>query len=144
MFRSLIFAALLLTSCGPSAPTPSAPPPPMAVTVAKPTRQTVTEWDEYSGRLEAKETVEIRARVAGYLEKIHFQEGHDVEEGALLFSIDQRPYQAEFERAEAECDRLASRAKLAASEFERTKELLNSKAVSQQDYDSKAQAQAEA
>ena len=142
MFRPPILAALLLASCSPPAAAPLAAPP--LVTVAKPTKQIITEWDEYSGRLEAKEMVDIRARVAGYLEGIHFEEGRDVQEGALLFTIDKRPYQAEFEHAQADCERLQSRAKLAASEFERARDLLASRAVSQQDFDTKVQAQAEA
>lgn len=143
MHRLFLLPLLLLPSCGPNSASPAGPPAPSPVTVAKPTIKVVTEWDEYSGRLEAKESVEIRARVAGYLEKIHFEEGKEVAEGAVLFSIDKRPYQAEFDRADADLARLQSRGKLATSEFERAKDLLEKHAVSQQDYDAKAQAQAE-
>lgn len=133
----------LLGGCGP-AEAPKVAPGPSAVTVALPTKKQVVEWDEYSGRLEARETVDIRARVAGYLDQIHFQEGKDVAAGDLLFTIDKRPYEAELEKAQADYDRSVSRQKLSTSEFERSKDLLSTRAVSQQDYDAKLQAQAEA
>ena len=143
MHRLLIPACLLLASCGPNTP-PSAAPGPVTVTVAKPTQTTITEWDEFSGRLGAKESVEIRARVAGYLEDIHFEEGKAVAKDALLFTIDKRPYIAEAEKAQADFERTESQEKLAASEFERSKELLSTRAVSQQDFDAKSQALAQA
>src|SRR4029077_15273348 len=95
------------------------------------------EWDEYIGRLEAPETVEIRARVSGYLAKIHFKEGKEVKKGDLLFTIDRRPYQAEYDRAEAEHQRAESQADLAKSDAERAKNLIATKAISQEDFDTK-------
>lgn len=144
MSRPLIFASLLLASCGPQSSAPPTATPPAVVTVASPTKQTITEWDEFSGRLEAKESVEIRARVSGYLEQIHFTEGKEVKEGDLLFTIDKRPYQGELDKALADAERAASRAKLAASELERAQELLATKAVSQQDFDAKSSTNVEA
>lgn len=76
-------------------------PPPPAVTVAKPVVKEITEWDDFIGRFEAINQVDIRARVSGYLDKVHFQDGSIVEAGAPLFTIDQRPYQAALEQAEA-------------------------------------------
>src|SRR5207237_4952735 len=75
-----------LAACG-QAPQQAAPPPP-AVTIAKPTKQTVTDYDEYVGRFVAVDMVEARARVSGYLDKIHFQDGELVKQGDLLFTVD--------------------------------------------------------
>src|SRR5205085_10800335 len=91
---------LLLTACA-QQPQAAAPPPPK-VTVSQPSMRDVVEWEEYTGRLEAAESVEVRARVNGYLQSIHFKEGSIVKKGDLLFVIDPRPYQAELERAKAE------------------------------------------
>src|SRR3569623_2995239 len=74
---------------------------PPEVTVAYPTEDTVTEFEEFTGRTMAISTIEIRARVSGYLDKVLFKDGSDVKEGAPLFLIDQRPYQAELERSRA-------------------------------------------
>src|SRR5947207_9821855 len=92
-------------------PAQTASPPP-AVTVVQPVSREIIEWDEYIGRLESPETVELRARVSGYLDKVHFQEGKEVKKGDLLFTIDPRPYQAEYDRAEAERERTQSQADL--------------------------------
>ena len=91
---------VLLTACErQQAATP--PPPPPQVTVSQPVTRDVVEWDEYTGRLEAVESVEVRARVSGYLQSVHFTDGAIVKKGALLFVIDPRPYQAELNRAKA-------------------------------------------
>ncbi len=79
----------------------AAPPPAPSVTVAKPVVKEITEWDDFIGRFEAINQVDIRSRVPGYLDKVHFRDGSMVEAGALLFTIDQRPYQAALEQAEA-------------------------------------------
>lgn len=145
MNRALLLlpCAFILVACGPSS-APPPPPAPFTVTVAAPTKKMITEWDEFSGRLEAKETVDIRARVGGYLADIHFEDGKAVAKDELLFTIDKRPYVAEAEKAQADLERSESQEKLAASEFERSKELLTTRAVSKQDFDAKSQAQAEA
>src|SRR4051812_2542509 len=84
--------APLLAACGEGAPKQAAPAPP-TVTVAKPTRQTVTDYDEYVGRFIAVDSVEIRARVSGYLDKVHFKDGQIVKQGDPLFTIDRRPFE---------------------------------------------------
>src|SRR5437762_9320912 len=94
---------LLVAGCGRRS-SQAAPPPPV-VSVVQPVSREIVEWDEYIGRLESPETVELRARVSGYLDKVHFQEGKEVKKGDLLFTIDPRPYQAEYDRAEAERER---------------------------------------
>lgn len=114
----------------------SAPSPP-SVSVAQPVQREIVEWDEYIGRLESPETVELRARVSGYLDKVHFKEGNEVKKGDLLFTIDRRPYQAEFDRAEAEYERTGSQTELAKNDSERAKRLIATKAISEEDYDTK-------
>src|SRR5216117_4574748 len=126
----------LLTGCG-KHPRQTAPPPPV-VSVAQPIAREVVEWDEYIGRLESPATVDIRARVSGYLDKVHFKEGKEVKKGDLLFTIDPRPYQAEFDHADAEYQRAASQAELAKNDSERAKRLISTKAISEEDYDTKA------
>src|SRR5688572_30193037 len=114
-----------------------ASPPPPTVSVVQAIEREVVEWDEYTGRLEAPETVEIRARVDGYLAKVHFKEGKDVKKGDLLFTIDRRPYQAEFDRAEADHQRAESQAELAKNDAERAKRLIATKAISEEDFDTR-------
>ena len=91
---------LFLTACAQEPPA-TAPPPPPEVTVSQPSLREIVEWEDYTGRLEAAESVEVRARVNGYLQSIHFKDGVIVKKGDLLFVIDPRPYQAELERAKA-------------------------------------------
>src|SRR5438477_580061 len=100
--RALAVALLFAAGCK-KAP-PPAPPPPPAVTVAQPLKREIVEWDEYTGRTEAVQSVEVRARVTGYLESVHFQDGALVKQGDLLFEIDARPYQAVLDRATAELE----------------------------------------
>src|SRR5213596_513681 len=88
---------LILTGCGKHA-AETAPAPPV-VSVVQPIAREVIEWDEYIGRLESPETVEIKARVSGYLDKVHFKEGKPVKKGDLLFTIDRRPYRADLDPA---------------------------------------------
>ncbi|MDB6025345.1 MAG: mexE [Verrucomicrobiales bacterium] len=138
--RLLTFFALLVSSlfmgCRKHAPQPPPPPPP--VSVVQPVAREVVEWDEYIGRLESPETVEIRARVSGYLDKVHFKEGKEVKKGDLLFTIDPRPYQAEYDHADAEYQRAISQSVLAKNDFERAKRLIATKAISEEDYDTKS------
>src|SRR2546426_2076519 len=130
-----LLIALLFAGCGKGV-APTAPPP--AVTVVQPVARDVVEWDEYIGRLESPETVEVRARVSGHLDMVHFKEGKEVKKGDLLFTIDRRPYQAEYDRADAEHQRAMSQAELAKNDFERAKKLIATKAISEEDFDTKA------
>jgi RND family efflux transporter MFP subunit len=101
-FPTLTLAlCLLLAACQPEAP-PRAVPPPPAVTVATPIVKPIVEWDRYTGRLVPVESVEVRARVSGQLDSIHFTEGQMVQRGDLLFVIDPLPLQATLNRAKAE------------------------------------------
>lgn len=97
----LILFTCLIAGCERQASSAPAAPPPPAVTVSQPLQREVIEWDEYIGRLEASETVEVRARVSGFLDAVEFQDGQLVEEGQLLFRIDARPFRAEMDRAQA-------------------------------------------
>lgn len=126
----------LLTGCGRHAAQLTPPPP--TVSVVQPVAREIVEWDEYIGRLEAPESVEIRARVSGYLDKVHFKEGKEVKKGDLLFTIDPRPYQAEYDRADAEYQRAQSMAELALNDADRAKRLIATKAISEEDFDTKA------
>jgi RND family efflux transporter MFP subunit len=138
---SLCIVGLLCASgCKPKSHPPSPPPP--TVSVVQPIAREVVEWDEYIGRLESPESVEVRARVSGYLDKVHFKEGKEIKKGDLLFTIDPRPYQAEFEHANAEYERMVSQTDLAKNDFERAKRLIVTKAISEEDYDTKAKAYA--
>jgi RND family efflux transporter MFP subunit len=134
----ILFSALVLLSTGCNRQqTPAAPPPPK-VTVSQPVVREVIEWDEYTGRLEAVESVEVRARVSGYLESIHFQDGQIVKKGDLLFVIDPRPYQAELDQAEAELELAKARLKLTQDNLARAKKLLSARAISQEEADTRA------
>lgn len=125
----LVAALLVLTLPAMAAEAPPAPPPP-TVTVALPVQKRITEWDEYTGRFVAQQRVEIRARVSGYLDSVHFDEGQLVEAGQLLFVIDQRPFTAGVARARADVARAQTQLKLAQLEFERGQRLEASKAMS--------------
>ncbi|MDP9064479.1 MAG: biotin/lipoyl-binding protein, partial [Pseudomonadota bacterium] len=92
-------------------------------------KKPVTEWDEFSGRIEAIETVELRPRVTGYLAGIHFQEGGEVRKGDLLFTIDDREYRAAADSARANVARADTRVELAKTSLARTEKLAALKAA---------------
>lgn len=127
---------------GRSSKPPDAPPPP-AVTVATVPERPITEWDEFTGRLEAVDAVEIRPRVSGYIRRIAFDEGSRVRKGQVLFEIDPRPYEAELARAEAELERARSGATLAAKEVQRAVKLVDMQAISREEFDSRTSAEAQ-
>jgi len=128
----------LLSACEQSiSAAPSAPPPP-PVSVATVVQKQVNEWDEFTGRLEAIDKVEVRPRVAGYIERIAFREGSEVNKGDLLFEIDPRPFQTELNRLEAELARARSQFDLAQSQLRRAEQLLQQNFISKQAYDDRA------
>jgi multidrug efflux system membrane fusion protein len=137
----LALSTIALASCnkGDATPSPQMPPPP-AVSVAEVVAKEVMQWDEFTGHVEAVETVEIRPRVAGYIEKVNFKEGKEVKKGDVLFVIDQRPFKAELARAQAELARVQARSKLASTQVERFKSLVNENAVSRDEYDERVAA----
>lgn len=122
---------------------PPAAPPPQAVTVAEVPQREITEWDEFTGRLEAVDQVEIRPRVSGYIKRVSFAEGKEVKKGEVLFEIDPRPYEADLARAEAELERARSASSLAKSEMQRAGNLVDAQAISREEYDSRTSADAQ-
>lgn len=134
-----LMLALAAAGCGdPPPPPPPAPP----VTVAPVPEREITEWDEFTGRMEAVNAVEIRPRVSGYIRRVAFNEGNGVRKGQLLFEIDPRPYQAELARAEAELERARTAASLAGREVERAQRLVAVQAISREEFDSRTSAHA--
>src|SRR5580765_3992145 len=117
----------------------SAPPQgPLPVNVVSVAEKHVNEWDEFTGRLEAVQSVEIRPRVSGYITEIRFQAGAIIKKDDLLYVIDPRPYQADFDRAEAEVERMQAQEKLAQIELDRAKELRAKNTISASEFDQKA------
>jgi RND family efflux transporter MFP subunit len=134
-------AALLLLAVGcQKSAAPAAAPPPAAVTANQPARRNVVEWDQYQGRMEPTESVEIRSRVTGYLQSINFKDGAEVKKGDLLFVIDPRPYQAEMDRVQANLQQAMTRFELTSNEWVRAQRLLRSKAISEEEADSRSKA----
>lgn len=115
---------------------PSAPPPPK-VLVSHPIERPLAETREYTGHLEAVETVSIRARVRGVLQKIHFEEGAEVEQASLLYEIDPSEYQAAVDEQKAEIESLIQQLQLAESEAKRSSELYAQKATSKETWETK-------
>ena len=129
--------SILLTAAGckkKAAPQQAALP----VNVVTVVEKEVNEWDEFTGRLEAVESVEIRPRVSGYITEIHFEAGAIIKKGDLLYVIDPRPYQADFDRASAEFERMQAQLKLAQIELDRAKELRAKNTISASEFDQKA------
>lgn len=119
-------------------------PDAMPVSVAEVIERDVIEWDEFSGRLEAIEGVEVRSRVAGYIEDVRFEPGSLVEKGDTLFVIDPRPFAAAVARAEAALASARARLKLTSSELGRAQRLLQERAIAQREYDARENAHREA
>jgi membrane fusion protein, multidrug efflux system len=111
---------------------------PLPVNVVTAIEKEVNEWDEFTGRLDPVESVEIRPRVSGYITEIHFEAGAIVKKGDLLYVIDPRPYQADFDRASAEVERMDAQLKLAQIELNRAKELRDKNTISASEFDQKA------
>jgi multidrug efflux system membrane fusion protein len=145
-WATLVFllSALVLSSCNRGDATPAQQPPPPSVSVAEVVTKDVTQWDEFMGHVEAVETVEIRPRVAGYIEKVMFKEGKEVKKGDVLFVIDQRPFKAELARAQAELARAQARAKLAVAQAQRATRLVEEGAMSKEEADTRTAADAQA
>jgi len=139
LLRAIAFGAsasvlLSITGCGSKAPAAQAPPPPV-VTVAPVQEQEITEWDEFTGRTDAVESVEVRPRVSGQIDQVCFQSGQLVKQGDVLFVIDRRPYKANLDQRQAEY--VQAQARLANSERDatRSKRLLTSKTISSEEAD---------
>ena len=129
-------AAIILSACArnEAAETPAAPPP---VQAAKVISKPVTEFDEFTGRFEAVERVEVRPRVSGYVVATKFEQGHEVKKGDILYVIDPRPYQATLKHAQAELTRARTQTALAQSERVRATKLVEKRAISQEEFDTR-------
>jgi RND family efflux transporter MFP subunit len=133
--------ALTLAGCArneaaESASAAAAAPPPQ-VSVAQVVQRPVNEFDEFTGRFEAIEHVDLRPRVSGYISSVNFVEGREVKKGEVLFVIDPRPYDAEFKRAKAQLEQARTQLSLAKSERERAAKLVQSHAISQEEFDTR-------
>ncbi len=137
-------ALLALAACNDDNRTAQAQPAAPQVSVAEVLQQPVTEWDTFSGRLEAPESVQIRPRVSGYIDKVSFHEGGLVKKGDLLMQIDPRPFQAEVERLQAQLEQARASLRRASSEAERGERLRQSNAISTELADARKTAASEA
>jgi RND family efflux transporter MFP subunit len=130
-----------LAGCEPGQPrAASGPAPPPQVTVAKPTKRLVTDHDEYVGRFVAVDAVEVRARVSGYLDAIHFKDGQLVKKGDLLFTIDRRPFEASLAQAEANLSQARANLAYAEADLQRGQGLVRGSTITQQTFDQRTQA----
>jgi RND family efflux transporter MFP subunit len=131
---------LLLTACSPEAAHAAAAQAPTApqVSVATVLERQITDFQEFTGRIEAVERVDLRPRASGYVESVAFREGADVRKGEVLFVIDPRPYAAALKRAQAELVRAQSASRQAQSERERAVKLLALRALSQEEFDARS------
>jgi multidrug efflux system membrane fusion protein len=137
--RWLLLAALGcsigLSGCIDRADAQGGPPQAAPVSVVPAVQRNVSDSEEFSGRLEASEFVELRPRLSGTIDQIHFSDGAVVKKGQLLFSIDPRPFAAEVARAESQLAAISARADLAQTELARAQKLVDAKAVSRQEFD---------
>jgi RND family efflux transporter MFP subunit len=134
-------AALLLAACseGPQRPA-GGPPPAPSVTVANPVKREVTDQDEYVGRFVAIDSVEIRARVSGYLDRIEFTDGQMVKQGDLLFVVDKRPFETTLDQAKANLAQARANLAFADTDLQRGAALVDQRTISVQTYDQRIQA----
>jgi len=137
-----VLLALALAGCGSKAAETAGGPPPAEVSVAAVVAKTVRPWSEFTGRIAAVESVELRPRVSGYIERVAYTEGQEVKEGDLLFVIDQRPYQAQLAQAQAQLERARSDASLAKTQDARAEALIARNAISREDYEARHAASA--
>src|SRR5688572_6203858 len=131
--------AVALASCSVQKPRP--PPPPPGVRVAPPVKRTVFDLDDYVGRFLAVNSVEVRARVSGYLDGVHFKDGQLVKQGDLLFTIDKRPFQNAAEQARGNNALARSNLAFTEADFNRAQQLVRDKTITDQMFEQRAQAQ---
>jgi multidrug efflux system membrane fusion protein len=134
----VVLLGLSLSGCGDKPPQPAAAAPP-PVTVAQPVKRTVTEWDEFTGRFEAVEEVQVRARVGGFVTSVEFRDGAIVHAGDLLYVIDPRPFEATALQADGQLSDARAKAELAKRELDRALTLVQTSAVSESIVDQRRQ-----
>src|SRR5580658_521393 len=132
---ALALSALALAGCGRKPTAAAAAPPP--VTVAHPLQKNITEWDEYTGRFQAVETVEIRARVSGFIDQVHVNEGQLVKQGDLLFVIDQRPFRLAVDQAKADLERAHAKLDIATLDVQRATPLIENQTLTGREFDTR-------
>nr|WP_246599002.1 efflux RND transporter periplasmic adaptor subunit [Methylogaea oryzae] len=135
---------LSLAGCGQSGDKAASSPPPPRVKIAQPLHRETQTWDEFPGRVEAVESVDVRARVDGYLEQVNFKAGDAVNKGDLLFQIDPRPFRAQLNRAQADLEQAKARLELARNNLTRAQRMFQSKAISEEEFDARSKGLAEA
>lgn len=139
----LALSVAVIAGCSGQAAENGMPPPP-AVSVAPVLVKQISQWDDFSGRVEAVESVDLRPRVSGYIDRVNYEEGQEVRKGDVLFTIDSRSYRAELARAQADLARARSQAELGRSEAARAKKLSELQAISTETYEQRRSAAAEA
>lgn len=134
-----VVIALAMAGCGSQAAESEGGgmPPPADVSVAQVLSKQVRQWDEFTGRVAAVESVELRPRVSGYVERVVYKEGQEVKKGDLLFVIDQRRYRAELNRAQAQLERARAEARLAQTQDQRAQTLVEAKAISREEFETR-------
>lgn len=135
--------SVLLVGCDNSVAQNAAPPAP-AVSAADVVVKSISQWDSFNGRIEAVESVQLRPRVSGYIDKVNYTDGQEVKKGEVLFTIDDRTYRAALEQAQANLARAKTQANLAQSEANRTDKLINTHLVSREEWEQRRSAAVQA
>src|ERR1700724_2005076 len=131
-FARLLAVVLAAVLAGCEQPQQAAPPSDPVVTVAPPTRKIVVDQDEYVGRFVAVDSVEIRARVTGYLDQVHFTDGQMVKQGDLLFTIDRRPFQTSLDQAKATLGQARANLAFTEADLARCDQLVSAQTITEQ------------
>jgi RND family efflux transporter MFP subunit len=139
-FVTAVAIAVLLAACDQAPRQAASPPLAPTVGVGRPIERMVMEWDEYTGRFDAADMVEVRARISGVLEEVHFKDGDFVKKGDLLLVIDPRPFQRVLEKEKANVAAAQVNAEFTGKDFERAQPLAKSSAISEQTLDQRTQA----
>ena len=143
LLKFAVVATVILSATGCAKKKP-APPPPPVVMVSHPLKTRIVDWDDYVGRFESINSVDIRPRVTGYLQSIAFKDGQIVKKGQLLFIIDPRPYQAALDQAKGQEEHAVSALSNAKIELTRAQNLLSAHAIPEQQYETRLAAQQQA
>jgi multidrug efflux system membrane fusion protein len=144
LFAFAMGLTAILAACDGKSVGDNASPPPPPVTVSQPLEKMITEWDEYTGRFTAVETVEIRARVSGFIESVHFKEGQVVKQGDLLFVVDPRPFRIAVDQAKADVERARAKLEIATHDVDRGTPLARNATITERELDTRKSVQRDA